>query len=92
MRARHGIMGSNTWLATSTPSCGQLSPASRKIIAIVETDVFRHTCGEYIARRVRKGTVVHKKRMAKLCSKVASGNMSVMDFLEAVGRSIRLHL
>jgi len=32
MRARHGIMGSNTWLATATPRCGQLSPASRQIM------------------------------------------------------------
>jgi len=32
MRARHGIMGSNTWSATATPRCGQLSPASRKIM------------------------------------------------------------
>ena len=47
MRARHGIMGSNTWSATATPrTCLQ------KDNPIVETDVFRHTRGESISRRV----------------------------------------
>jgi len=76
----------------SNPSLWSVITCLQKDNAIVETDVFRHTRGESIARRVRKGTVVHQKRMAKLCSKVASGSMSVVDFLEAVGRSIRLHI
>ena len=73
---------------TSNPSLWSVITCLQKDNAIVETDVFRHTCGESIAGRVRKGTVVHQKRMAK----VASGSMSVVDFLEAIGRSIRLHI
>jgi len=75
----------------SNPSLWSVITCLQKDNAIVETDVFRHTRGECIARRVRKGTLIHQKRMAKLCSKVASGSTSVVDFLEAVGRSIRLH-
>ncbi|KAH3699454.1 hypothetical protein DPMN_074410 [Dreissena polymorpha] len=60
--------------------------------ALAEAEVYRYEHGEPLAKRVRKGTLHHQKKMQRLCEEVASGNKTAQDFLAAVGHCIRIHV
>jgi len=58
--------------------------------AETETEAYRVANGQPSKRRRKKNAVRHQALLKKMCLRLTSGEYSVPDFLQAIGRCVRL--
>jgi len=76
----------------TNPSLWSVLECIQKDNAMSEMEIFRAERGLQKAKRERRGTRAHQKVMKRLCREVADGSKSVVQFLDAVGHCIRIHV
>ncbi|KAH3695326.1 hypothetical protein DPMN_082783 [Dreissena polymorpha] len=90
--AKVGTTVSSILSATQIPHFWNVITCLQMDNAMAEAEVYRFEHEEPVAKRVRKGTLLHQKKMKRQCEEVALGSKTVQDFLAAVGHCNRVHV
>lgn len=82
--------GFKTLVGHSNPSLWTVIDAFRKDAALVEAEIYRVRLGVPSTRSCRQGTKKFQERLRSLCERRVTGDMTIVDFLRAIGGHIRL--